>query len=219
MLELNTIHCADCLSFMKDIPDGSIDLCWFDPPYNVGKKYPWWNDSLPDDEYLTYCEKWANEAKRVSGNKCAILVPTKYKLDWWNILGRDYREIQLTYGPSGAIRYGFSNQFSTILVNVVPKEHTRNVWHNCQMSALGWFFRENTWGHPGYTSEDITKRVIYAFSLLGDTILDPFLGSGTTAVAALKTGRNFIGIEIDPKYCAIAQKRVDAELAQTRLAI
>ncbi len=51
----------------------------------------------------------------------------------------------------------------------------------------------------------------------GDTILDPFSGSGTTAVAALKTGRNFIAIEIDPKYCEIGQKRVDAELAQTRL--
>ncbi len=48
-------------------------------------------------------------------------------------------------------------------------------------------------------------------------ILDPFLGSGTTAIAAIRTGRRFIGIEISPEYCKIAQKRVDAELAQTRI--
>ena len=51
----------------------------------------------------------------------------------------------------------------------------------------------------------------------GDLILDPFLGSGTTAVAAIRTGRRFIGMEISPEYCAIAQKRVDAELAQYKL--
>jgi len=42
----------------------------------------------------------------------------------------------------------------------------------------------------------------------GDTILDPFMGSGTTGVACVQTGRNFIGIEIDPKYFAIAEKRI-----------
>jgi DNA modification methylase len=47
----------------------------------------------------------------------------------------------------------------------------------------------------------------------GETVLDPFMGSGTTGVACVKTGRNFIGIEIDPTYFAIAEKRIaDAQL-------
>jgi DNA modification methylase len=48
-------------------------------------------------------------------------------------------------------------------------------------------------------------------------ILDPFLGSGTTAVACIRTGRRFIGIELEPKYCAIAKARIDRELSQPRL--
>jgi len=46
------------------------------------------------------------------------------------------------------------------------------------------------------------------------TILDPFMGSGTTGVACIRTGRRFIGIEIEPKYCQIAVERMESELAQ-----
>ncbi len=52
---------------------------------------------------------------------------------------------------------------------------------------------------------------------LGERILDPYLGSGTTAVACIRTGRRFIGIELEPKYCEIARKRIDRELSQPRL--
>lgn len=48
-------------------------------------------------------------------------------------------------------------------------------------------------------------------------ILDPFMGSGTTGVACVQTGRRFIGIEIDPHYCEIAQKRIEQALLQPRL--
>ena len=52
---------------------------------------------------------------------------------------------------------------------------------------------------------------------VGDTILDPFMGSGTTGVACVQTGRNFIGIEIDPTYFAIAEKRIKDAQQQMRL--
>jgi DNA modification methylase len=52
-----------------------------------------------------------------------------------------------------------------------------------------------------------------------DTIFDPFMGSGTTGVACVQTGRNFIGIEIDPKYYAIAEKRIKDAQQQMRLPI
>jgi len=207
---INKIICGDCLEVMRGMPNRSVDFSWFDPPYNVGKKYGIWNDKLPDEVYLEYVSEWVKEVKRISGNHCAIYIPTKYKLKWWSILGDDYREIILSYSPSGAIRYGFSNQFSTILCNVKPIQYTKNVWHNCQMSALGWFFKENNFGHPGYTSEDITKRVLSAFTKSGQIILDPFLGSGTTAVACKELGRKYIGIEISPEYCEIARRRIMA---------
>ena len=51
----------------------------------------------------------------------------------------------------------------------------------------------------------------------GDLILDPFIGSGTTAIAAIRTNRHYIGMEISPEYCAIADERIRAEQAQLRL--
>jgi len=63
----------------------------------------------------------------------------------------------------------------------------------------------------------VRKCVIEMASLPGQTILDPFMGSGTTGVACVKTGRNFIGIEIDKGYFEIAQKRIAEAQLQMRL--
>ena len=60
-------------------------------------------------------------------------------------------------------------------------------------------------------------ELILASSIPGDTILDPFMGSGTTGVACAKTGRNFIGIEIDEKYFKIAEQRIKDAYAQPLL--
>ena len=72
--------------------------------------------------------------------------------------------------------------------------------------------KENNWGHP--TPKDIRgiEKIIKLLSKKGDLILDPFLGSGTTAVAAKQLGRNFIGIEISEKYCEIARQRLGQEV-------
>ena len=69
--------------------------------------------------------------------------------------------------------------------------------------------------HPTEKPVDVIQAIIAAN--MGDTILDPFMGSGTTGVACVKTGRNFIGIEIDPTYYAIAEKRIAEAQLQTRL--
>ena len=61
------------------------------------------------------------------------------------------------------------------------------------------------------------KRLIEMTTNEGDTILDPFMGSGTTGVACVQTGRNFIGIEIDPDYFAIAERRIAEAQMQLRL--
>ena len=80
------------------------------------------------------------------------------------------------------------------------------------MPGLGYFFTENNYGHPGYTSEDITSRVINGFTKENETILDPFMGTGTTGKICAKFGRNFVGIEQETKWFEIAQRRIhDAE--------
>lgn len=62
--------------------------------------------------------------------------------------------------------------------------------------------------HPAPYPLELARRLILMFSFVGDTVLDPFVGSGTTMLAALKTGRNSIGIEIDPEYASRAESRL-----------
>ncbi len=71
----------------------------------------------------------------------------------------------------------------------------------------------HVWPKPLY----LMRKLVRHWSNVGDTILDPFMGSGTTGVAAILEGRNFIGIEIDINYCMIAQRRIADAAAQPRL--
>lgn len=66
-------------------------------------------------------------------------------------------------------------------------------------------------GHPAQYPIELVKDHVISWSNPGDVVLDPFMGSGTTAVACLRTGRNYIGYEISPEYCALARNRIDAE--------
>lgn len=72
-------------------------------------------------------------------------------------------------------------------------------------------------GHPAPYPVELAERLIRMFSFAGDTVLDPFVGLGSTSVAAARTGRNSIGNEIEPKYLALARARMKDEVAQVRL--
>jgi site-specific DNA-methyltransferase (adenine-specific) len=81
-----------------------------------------------------------------------------------------------------------------------------NFWDD--ISIPYWSMPENT-DHPTQKPEKLIAKLILASSIPGDIVLDPFLGSGTTAVVAKKLGRRFMGIERERKYCALAQKRLE----------
>lgn len=72
-------------------------------------------------------------------------------------------------------------------------------------------------GHPSPFPVELPKRCIKLFSYVGETVLDPFLGSGTTLIACLERGRAGIGVEINREYCKLAAKRVRNTGAQTKL--
>ena len=83
-----------------------------------------------------------------------------------------------------------------------------------------WYYNRvagNNQFHQNEKPVDMMCHIIEKSSDPGDLILDPFIGSGTTAVACIRTGRQFIGMEISPEYCAIANKRIGYELQQTKL--
>lgn len=80
-----------------------------------------------------------------------------------------------------------------------------NMWTD--ITVPFWSMSENT-EHPTQKPEKLLAKIILANTKKGDVVLDPFLGSGTTSVVAKKLGRRFIGIEIDEKYCCLAEKRL-----------
>ena len=77
--------------------------------------------------------------------------------------------------------------------------------------------KSNKTGHPAVFPEQLVNDNIISWSDEGNTILDCFMGSGTTGVACVKTNRNFIGIEIDNGYFEIAKKRIEEAQAQSRI--
>src|SRR5437588_4000925 len=71
-------------------------------------------------------------------------------------------------------------------------------------------------GHPAPYPVELAERLIRMFSFAGDTVLDPFLGTGSTTLAAINTGRNSIGIEVEPKYLEMATKKIRSAVALPR---
>lgn len=69
----------------------------------------------------------------------------------------------------------------------------------------------STKNHPAPFPEELAFRLVRMFSFVGDTVLDPFTGTGTTMLAAMKFNRHSIGVEIDPEYCKIAMRRLTEE--------
>ena len=83
--------------------------------------------------------------------------------------------------------------------------HPSNVWTD--LTVPFWSMPENT-DHPTQKPEKLVAKIILGSSKPGDLVFDPFLGSGTTSVVAKKLSRRYVGIEIDPAYCCLAEKRL-----------
>lgn len=83
--------------------------------------------------------------------------------------------------------------------------HPSNLWTD--ITVPFWSMTENT-DHPTQKPEKLVAKLLLASSNPDDVVLDPFLGSGTTAVVAKKLGRQYVGIEQDPDYCCLAEKRL-----------
>ncbi len=93
------------------------------------------------------------------------------------------------------------------VLSVISAEHHKMWFQQIWQGLTG----ASTRHHPAPYPLQIAERLIRMFSFVGDTVLDPFLGSGTTSVAAAKWGRNSIGVEVDPHYFEMARTRIQHE--------
>ena len=89
-------------------------------------------------------------------------------------------------------------------------EYTKSIWDFSAVSA-------KKIGHPAPFPEELPKRLIKLYSYVGDVVLDPFLGSGTTSLAAVKTNRNYVGYDLNQDYVDIADRRISSFLDVTEI--
>lgn len=231
--------CGDCLDVMKSLPDGSVDAVVTDPPF-VGLKGGYERDvqyggvaTAPNnrasvgDEWVASWD-WLDAAWRVC--RYGMLVFCSFHSIEGPItqLPNAKRMGLLTWYKRNAAPQGKN----------VPRYSTEFVWMLSKQPGLKWdAFKTTMFDIPFppagcFASERVleegTKRAAHPtqkplelmIELLAcnpASVLDPFMGTGTTGVACVQTGRNFIGIEIDPTYYAIAQKRIAEAQAQPAL--
>lgn len=100
-----------------------------------------------------------------------------------------------------------SPSVATRVLSVVPADRHKVWFQQIWTGVTGASTRD----HPAPYPLELAERLVRMFSFVGDTVLDPFLGTGTTSLAAARWGRNSVGVEIDPQYFEMAVKRIEGE--------
>ena len=233
--ELRVI-CGDALDELLKLPDKSIRLIVTDPPYNLNKDYGNNSDNLEFDEYLDFSRKWLREAKRIltDDGTIYIFMGMRYISYVYTILeqelGMTFNSWITWYYTQGIGKTkGFSPRHDDILMFTkhqkkfvfnlddirVPQKFYRSV-NNMRGANPGnvWEFshmhycNKNRKKHPTQKPEGLYERMIIASSEVGDTILDPFVGSGTLLRVCQQIERNGIGIDINPDYIKMTNDRL-----------
>lgn len=201
-----TIYHGDCREILPQLTE-KVDLVLTDPPYNAGKDYgEGSNDKMVPTEYEVWCSECVAAALPKADNQ--FWVAPRYQLALWLSLLPKSHLIVIPRGAGGPFRGGWSDQFEIALAIGKPLRCMPDLWKGIRLKGEGYFFREETYGHPGYTPKPIFDRAITLLSAVSTVVLDPFCGTGTSLRAAKDLGRKAIGIEIEERYCEIAAKRM-----------
>ena len=238
---VNRIFCKSSEQ-MDELPDSSIHLIVTSPPYNVGKRYDEnltlneyllsLQKSLKEAHRVLIpggraCVNVANVGRRpyipLHSHITQIMSSTGFlmrgEIIWdksssagtstawgsWrsatNPSLRDTHEYILVFSKDSFSRNKGKNTISRDQF----LEYTKSIWRFPTESA-------KRIGHPAPFPVELPYRLIQLYSFEGDVVLDPFIGSGTTAVAALRSSRSFVGYEREPEYVSLALDRVRSEL-------
>jgi hypothetical protein len=200
------IFCGDCRDILPYLEPA--DLVLTDPPYNCGKDYGIYKDNLPAGEYKDFMKMVVDMCRRIAPNQ--FWVAPRYQLPLWSELIPDYHLIVVRRGAQGPYRGGWSDQFEIVLAVGKPSRCVSDLWDSIRLKGEGYFFRENTFNHPGYTPYPIMAK---ATDLLAEkSLCDPFCGVGTSLLAAKIQGKKAVGIEINKEYIEIAVRRLKQEV-------
>ena len=220
-MDLNKIYNEDCLEGMKDIPDSSIDLIVTDPPYLInykskgrkGKEHRFNNVILNDDnEYLI--KGYIKECYRILKDDTAMyMFCSAAKVDFFKTELEKYFAMknmiiwEKDHFTLGDLEHTFGRKYEIVfLVNKGIKKF------NGKRLGDVWKFKRvlgDKQVHQNQKPIELIEQCIEKHSDENDIIFDGFMGSGTTAVAAMNTNRRYIGFELDEYYYNVAMKRLN----------
>ncbi|KKL85740.1 hypothetical protein LCGC14_1951770 [marine sediment metagenome] len=225
-LILDKIVEGDCLELMRRMPSGVVDAVITDPPYNVGYHYETYTDSLKDEDYqellrqtiappsvvIHYPEDMFVVSLAIGElpEKCVAWVynantPRQWRMVSWFGIEPDF----------SLVRQPYKNQLDARIKKLVAAGSLgRSLYDWWDVQQVKNVSEEKT-DHPCQIPLEVMENVVGVTP--AKLIFDPFLGSGTTAVAAKKLGRHFIGCEINADYCKIAERRLLELDAQPKL--
>ena len=195
-----TIYHGDCREILPTLD--KVDLVLTDIPFNVGLKYESYKDNLTDIKYANLCDEWFVAFSQVSD---AYIVKSSTKTMpvvlpvFASRLGYVWTLIQ--HSPNATTHGAFNlSLYTQYLVGGVLK-------HRPNFDLFTNTNNKIETKHPAEMPVAPLKKILTWFTEEGETVIDPFLGSGTTLRASKDINRHCIGIEIEEKYCEMAAKR------------
>jgi len=232
MLELDKIYCMDCLEGMKQIPDGTIDLCVTDPPYLIetqgggiyaheDKQYVKELNNIKDGFRTEILDELCRVMKRINiyifCSQKQIIPLTDYFVTKrgcnWNLLSWHKTNPVPACGNKYLTDTEYLLFFRQKGVKLYGNFDTKRTWFNTPLNQAD----KEKWGHPTIKPLNIVETLVFNSSEAGDIVLDPFSGSGTTAIACIKEKRHFICFEKDETYWKKSVERVKNEQRQLTL--
>lgn len=215
--------CGDCLELLKDIPDKSIDLVCIDPPYEFAqhggggafgsRKREYHNELEADTLTKGFDTAVLDELVRVM-RKVNIYIwcnkeQIKQYLDYFEGFNMDL----LTWHKTNPVPTCNNKYLSDTEYLLFFREKGVKVYGSYQTKRKFYVTQTNKkdkdkYKHPTVKPVEIMENIITNSSQKGETVLDCFMGSGTTGVACVNTNRRFIGIEKEEKYFEIAKQRI-----------
>lgn len=205
---INKIIYGDCLELIKLLPDNSIDVVLTDPPYGLNK------DDIRGDADLSLFYDVLPECDRVLKNNSFFITffSTKFLPQLFKNNPFNYFWQIVLYCPEGRVKspIGYTKFMSCFIF----KKGNPKIIHRSKdifIDTPGKMVEpdEGYINHPTPKPKHFIKEILKMFTREDDLVLDPFIGSGSTAMACLQLNRKFIGFEIEEKYCKIAVDRIN----------
>jgi len=218
MLQTNKLYCGDSLELLKYLDSDTIDLVVTDPPYGMEFRSNYRKvryEHIANDENVDWTSQMVDELYRVMKPDTALywfcsfhsidifLAELKKKFNIKNILIWEKNNTGM-----GDLTGSYAPKYEMIIF----AHKGRRLLNGRRDPDILHFNRTGNKNHPTEKPVDLLKYLIEKSSEVGDVVLDPFLGSGSTAVACLYANRKYIGIEIDPTHYEVAHQRVTTYL-------